>query len=91
VARDVPKSLRRIVHKALRGNPEDRYQTGADLRDELRAWLLSQGKPFGPKEAARELASLVFKQSPHETRAFPTEQGVLLTPEQAQSTKKRLH
>ena len=84
VARGVPGQLKRILHKALRGNPEDRYQTGAELRDDLRAHL-RLGRPFGDAEAAAELASLLFqKKSPQETRAFPTEKGVLPTPEEAE-------
>jgi serine/threonine-protein kinase len=82
VARGVPGQLKRILHKALRGNPEDRYQTGAELREDLRAYL-RLGRPFGAAEAAAELAPLLFqKKSPQETRAFPTEKGVLPTPEE---------
>ncbi|HEX8822351.1 MAG TPA: protein kinase, partial [Archangium sp.] len=82
-ARGLPGQLKHLLHKVLRGNPDDRYQTGAELRDDLRAYL-RLGKPFGAREAAAELAPLLFnkKRSPHETRAFPTEQGVLPTPEE---------
>jgi len=84
VARRVPGQLKRILHKALRGNPEDRYQTGAELREDLRAYL-RLGRPFGAAEAAAELAPLLFqKKSPQETLAFPTEKGVLPTPEEAE-------
>ncbi|HLM43203.1 MAG TPA: protein kinase [Myxococcaceae bacterium] len=82
VARGVPGQLKRILHKALRGNPEDRYQTGAELRDDLRAYA-RLGRPFGAPEAAAELAPLVFgKKSFGEPRAFPTEKGVIPTPEE---------
>jgi serine/threonine-protein kinase len=83
-AQEVPEGLKRILHKALRRNPDDRYTTGAEMRDALRDWLHGQGTPFGRKQAAEELAHLVRERpSPHETRAFPTERGVLLTPEEA--------
>jgi serine/threonine-protein kinase len=83
VARKVPESLKCILHKALRGNPDERYQTGGEMRDELRAWLSSQDNPFGPSEAAAELGALLReKPTPRETRAFPIEKGVLPTPEE---------
>ncbi|HSP77616.1 MAG TPA: protein kinase, partial [Myxococcaceae bacterium] len=84
LARDVPEGLKRIVHRALRANPEERYPTGAALRDALCDWLRGQGQPFGRETLAAELAHLVREPpSPHEAGAFPTEQGVLPTPEQA--------
>ncbi|MFE8597331.1 serine/threonine protein kinase [Archangium violaceum] len=83
VACKVPESLRLILHKALHAHPDDRFQTAGEMRDELRAWLNGQGKPFGLSEAAAELGSLLSeKPTPQETRAFPIEQGVLLTPEE---------
>jgi serine/threonine-protein kinase len=81
-ARGVPGQLKRTVHKALRARPEERYQSGAELRDDLRAYL-SLGRSFGAREAAAELTPLVFQQKPaQDTRAFPTEKGVLPTPEE---------
>ncbi|MGZ3459460.1 MAG: serine/threonine protein kinase [Archangium sp.] len=83
VARKVPEPLKRILHKALRAHPDDRYQSGGEMRDELHAWLNGQGKPFGLSEAAAELGALLReKPAPQETRAFPIEQGVLPTPEE---------
>ncbi|MFY0524917.1 serine/threonine-protein kinase [Archangium gephyra] len=81
-AQGVPGQLKRIVHKALRARLEERYQSGAELREDLRTYL-RLGKPFGAQEAAAELAPLVFNQKPaQDTRAFPTEKGVLPTPEE---------
>ena len=83
VARKVPEPLKRILHKALHAHPDDRYQSGGEMRDELRAWRNGQGKPFGLSEAAAELGALIReKPAPQETRAFPIEQGVLPTPEE---------
>lgn len=84
VAQDVPEGLKQIIHKSVRGSPEDRYQTGAELRDALREWLRGLGTPFGREQVAAELAHLLRESpSPHEAGAFPTEKGVLLTPEEA--------
>ncbi|MFL5355183.1 serine/threonine-protein kinase [Archangium sp.] len=78
----VPGQLKRIVHKMLRSDPADRYQTGAELRADLLSYL-QQAKPFGAPEAAAELAALVFKKkSPDETHVFPAEKGVVPTPEE---------
>ncbi|HEX5750592.1 MAG TPA: serine/threonine-protein kinase [Archangium sp.] len=83
VARKVPEPLKRILHKALRGNPDERYQSGGEMRDELCAWLSGQGKRFGRSRAAAELRALDRdKPAPQETGAFPIEKGVLLTPEE---------
>ncbi|HYO58523.1 serine/threonine-protein kinase [Archangium sp.] len=83
VARKVPEPLKQILHKALRGNPDERYQNGGELRDELCAWLSGQGKRFGRSRAAAELRALDRdKPVPQETGAFPIEKGVLLTPEE---------
>ncbi|WP_257458455.1 serine/threonine-protein kinase [Archangium lipolyticum] len=83
VARKVPEPLKRILHKALRAHPDDRYQSGGEMRDELCEWLRGQGKRFGRARAAAELRALVReKPSPQETRAFPIERGVLPTPEE---------
>jgi eukaryotic-like serine/threonine-protein kinase len=83
-ARNVPEGLRPLLHKALRLHPDDRYQTGAEMRDALRDWLDSQGEPSGAEQVATELARLVREMpSPREVGAFPTEKGVILTPEEA--------
>jgi hypothetical protein len=56
VARKVPELLKLILHKALRGNPDERYQSGGEMRDELCAWLIGQGKRFGRSRAAARMA-----------------------------------
>jgi serine/threonine protein kinase len=88
VAGHVPEPLKRIVHKALRSLPEDRYPSAGAMRDELRAWL--HGQSFGPLQAARELSLLMRdKPRPEETSAFPAERGVLLTPEEQTTAHRR--
>lgn len=82
VAPGVPGQLKHILHKALRADPADRYQSGAELSGDLRA-AVRLGRRFGPREAAAELARLAFHTgAPHATRAFPTEKGVVPLPEE---------
>jgi len=87
----VPEPLKCILHKALHAHPDDRYQTSGEMRDELRAWLASQGNPFGPSEAEAELGTLLReKPPPQETHAFPIEKGVLPTPEEEATAEEEV-
>ncbi|HSP79256.1 MAG TPA: serine/threonine-protein kinase [Myxococcaceae bacterium] len=84
VAQGIPEGLEVIIHKALRANPDERYQTGAEMREALNTWLRGQGESYGRERVAAELTAVLrHKPSPHEASGFPTERGVLLTPEQA--------
>jgi hypothetical protein len=47
--------LRSIIHKLIQRNPEDRYQSAADVEADLLAGLASLGVPYGPKEALEEV------------------------------------
>jgi serine/threonine protein kinase len=48
---DVPQNIQRIVYKALAKQPESRYQTTAEMRDELQKALISITHPtFAPTE-----------------------------------------
>jgi eukaryotic-like serine/threonine-protein kinase len=89
-ARELPEPLKRVLHKALRHHPADRYQTGAELRDELRAYLSRLGKPFGPAEAAAELKALLEPLWPGEMAAYPVEEHVFPTPEETEQ-QQTLH
>ena len=83
VAGGVPEPLKRILHKALRSNPDDRYQTGLKMQEDLVEWLRRQDRYFTYSEAAAELETLLReKPTPQQTRAFPIERGVLPTPEE---------
>jgi serine/threonine-protein kinase len=83
VAGGVPEPLKRILHKALRSNPDDRYQTGLEMQEDLVKWLRRQDRYFTYSEAAAELETLLReKPTPQQTRAFPIERGVLPTPEE---------
>jgi serine/threonine-protein kinase len=50
----ISASLRAVVHRALRREPAERYQSGLELRDALREFLVVQGRSYGRPEAARE-------------------------------------
>jgi len=63
--RDVPENLQRIVAKALAKQPENRYQTTSEMRDELQKALLGIAHPtFAPTE--------VFQISPENLPTIPT-------------------
>ncbi len=84
VARDVPGPLKRVLHRALQAHPEDRYPTGAHLREDLLAWLHGHRPRFGASHVGAELEALVRdRPAPDETGAFPAEKGCLPTPEEA--------
>jgi serine/threonine-protein kinase len=57
VAREVPEPTRFILHKLLRHEPGERYQTAAELEAALRERLRAVG-PFGAREAAQEVLFL---------------------------------
>ena len=47
---DLPPSLDRIVRRALKKNPRDRYQTAAELREALVDYLFETSQRVGPTE-----------------------------------------
>ena len=51
----ISEPLRAVVHRALRREPAERYQSGLELRDALREFLVVQGRSYGRPEAAREV------------------------------------
>lgn len=51
----VSEPLRAVVHRVLRREPDERYQSGLELRDALREFLVVQGRSYGRPEAAREV------------------------------------
>ncbi|MBI2069408.1 MAG: CHASE2 domain-containing protein [Elusimicrobia bacterium] len=50
IRQDLPEGLTTIIDKALKKNPDERYQTGTDMAADLRAFL--EGKVNTPKPAA---------------------------------------
>ena len=53
--RGVSEPLKAVVHRALRREPAERYQSGLEIRDTLREFLVVQGRAYGRPEAAREV------------------------------------
>ncbi|HEX8821311.1 MAG TPA: serine/threonine-protein kinase, partial [Archangium sp.] len=51
----VSEPLKAVVHRALRREPAERYQSGLEMRDVLREFLVVQGRSYGRPEAAREV------------------------------------
>src|SRR5689334_3844470 len=49
---DYPRYLEAIVMQALERDPERRYQSARQLRDDLRAWLKDDGTPHDKRELA---------------------------------------
>ncbi|HKE15869.1 MAG TPA: protein kinase [Kofleriaceae bacterium] len=50
--RRIPDELERIVLKALAKDPEERYQNGIDLHDELQAFVYTAGEFYSRKDLA---------------------------------------
>ncbi|HWB78329.1 MAG TPA: protein kinase [Nannocystaceae bacterium] len=49
---DIPKPLENIIYKALAREPEQRYQSGIELHDELQAFMFAQGLFYSRKDLA---------------------------------------
>lgn len=81
IAKQAPAPLKEVAQRALRSKPAERYQSAAEMRDELRAYLHSLPRPFGASEAAAELADILKKASAlKQIDAHPIEMGVLKWP-----------
>jgi len=81
IAHKAPAPLKQVVHRALRSNPAERYQSVTEMRDDLRAYLRSLRRPFGEPQAAAEQADILKKTSALKRKAaHPIEMGVLPWP-----------
>jgi serine/threonine-protein kinase len=56
-ALDQPEAVVSILKRALERDPEKRYPSGAELRDDLRAWLHGLPVPYSPDVAVEEVAA----------------------------------
>jgi serine/threonine-protein kinase len=75
----VPEPLRRIVARALRQEPTERYPTAGDMATELRQYLLTLGKPYGAKQLEEEVARVLKNASDHRRLdAYGTVEGGVL-------------
>ncbi|HEX5746909.1 MAG TPA: protein kinase [Archangium sp.] len=75
----VSAPVKRLVHKALRVNPDERYATAAELRDDLQENLrASREQPYGARMAAMELlmARTEAAGSPRRQGASLMERGI---------------
>jgi eukaryotic-like serine/threonine-protein kinase len=57
--RDVPEALRPIIARALRLDPNERYHSAAEMRNELLSYLCSVGVPFRGRKLEAEVSSLL--------------------------------
>jgi len=80
----VPEPLRKILGKALQPNPENRYSTAAEMRDDLRFYLRASGaSSFGRLEVAAERKAILNEAAERKLLAAQTvERGVLPNPEE---------
>jgi serine/threonine-protein kinase len=82
-AKDLPAALQKIVARALRQNPAERYPSADDMRYDLRDFLHARhGRPYGAKEAEAELSDILKEASDlRKLTAHPdVEKGVLPLP-----------
>lgn len=56
----VPEPLQRIVAKALRVNPDERYASASDMHDDLCCYLLGLKPAYGAKEVAEEASDILM-------------------------------
>ncbi len=56
----VPEPLQRIVSKALRANPAERYSSASDMHNDLCCYLLGLKPAHGAKEVAEEASEILM-------------------------------
>jgi serine/threonine-protein kinase len=56
----VPEPLQRIVSKALRANPDERYSSASDMHTDLCFYLLGLKPAYGAKEVAEEASEILM-------------------------------
>jgi eukaryotic-like serine/threonine-protein kinase len=81
IAHKAPAPLKKVVLRALQSDPTRRYQSAAEMRDELRAYLAGLQRSFSAPESAAELSDIVKSASALKRMdAHPVELGVLPWP-----------
>jgi serine/threonine-protein kinase len=60
---DLPKTLDRIVRRALKKHPRDRFASAAEFREELADYLFASGQRIGPGDL-RTFTGTLFDTSP---------------------------
>ncbi|HYO53450.1 serine/threonine protein kinase [Archangium sp.] len=72
-ALEQPDAVVAILKRALEREPEKRYQTGAEMRDDLYAYLNSLPVPYSPEAAVEEVRHLRDQSQATVRRADPLE------------------
>jgi eukaryotic-like serine/threonine-protein kinase len=90
---EIPPALRRIVEKALRKNPSERFQSAREMRDELRNYLNAPFQPTVQDQTDQPTAALPVQpqttqpeSAAKETAAAAVPQPNYFIPPQAQNT-----
>ncbi|WP_426755977.1 protein kinase domain-containing protein [Myxococcus sp. Y35] len=89
LASGVPAPLLAIVQRALRQNPAERFQSGAEMAGALRAWLEAQGLHRGRQAIAEEVEQAAVEATVRRNQAELLEGGLYpegLTAEEAALT-----
>ncbi|ABF90599.1 putative serine/threonine protein kinase [Myxococcus xanthus DK 1622] len=76
LAAGVAEPLRCILLRALRQNPSERFQTGAEMAEALRAWLDSQGGHRGRQAIAQEVEQAAVEATVRRNQAELLEGGL---------------
>lgn len=76
LAAGVAEPLRVILLRALRQDPSERFQTGAEMAEALRAWLEGQGGQQGRKTIAREVEQAAVEATLRRNQAELLEGGL---------------
>ncbi len=75
LAQGVPPELVEVVQRALRQQPSERFQTGAELAEALRGWLRVHAPGYGRHEAAEEVSRAAVEATGRRNQAELLEGG----------------
>jgi serine/threonine protein kinase len=76
LATSVPEDLRALAIRALRQEPSERFQSGAEMAAALRTWLRAHAPGYGRHEAAEELARAAVEATGRRNQAELLEGGL---------------
>jgi serine/threonine-protein kinase len=74
---DIPRELETIVAKALAADPADRYQTAADLRSDLEAFLTKRGARASAEDAGHLIQELFASERARVSKTIEEHMSVL--------------